>query len=1198
MSGFAARVVEVLCDLGPAATPRWLTSSGLFVDDRHVLTAGHAVPPQAQEAPHAHEVSVRGVDKLEQKATVKLVARGADLAMLEVAEPRPKLTRLRWGVVDRDGAQTVTGCRGIGYPQFQQVPGPDGRSVRDTAQLDGVIPTGDRRVSELLTLRVTSAPRPLPLQQEALGRSQWSGVSGTVIVTADDVIVGVVTEHHPRAGDSAVTLTPISAIAGLDDAAAWWEILGEDGVRLPRKRRSVYHATVEEVAARTPQLLDREPELAALREFAAGAEPYRFLVGTPWAGKTALVAHLAAAPPDGVDCVAYLLQRRALDASGSRFLTAVTGQLAGLLDEEPPENPDASSLSDLWRRATDRAERLDRHLLLVVDGLDEDLRPAGERSVASLIPARCGAAAHVLVTARRDQLPDDLDADHPLWSVTPIRMEQVVEAARVEQRAVFDLDALLREPSARTVIGLLAAAAGPLTTVELAELAELSPYDVAAIVDKQAARVLDGGADGWRFGHQTLLDACRDTIFGPAMAPIEATVDAWADRHAAAGWRTTTSPYLLAHYPWALLARGDEIRFAALTGDPLWIDAAVAARGVDEVLAPLRAAPRPGPALRLLEAEAHHLRTPTAVHPAGQLALAAAYMGVEDDRWAYAAQERCGLAAEWTSGRASRSLVRSFDTGARQVWSAVFVTDTTVLTGDDDGRVRLWELDGGRYTDIGRHASGVHRMGVSGRTVVSCGNDQTVRLWNLDSGAERELTRSLGHVWAVAWSPDGKTIATGGRDHTVRVWDAATGVPTVVGEIDGQVRVLAFSPDGTMLIGAGRDETIRIWWPERGTSHILGRTDPGKWIEALAVTPDGQTVITGSYHGVVKAWPLDGTAPRTIGHHEGQVWAVAVSPDGTFAVSGGGDGRVRQWPLTSGGAERVRGRHGEPVRCVSISPDGTHVVSSAADGTVHLWDLAEEADATDERQSLTAVAIGSGRQVYSGSLAGQVRALSTVVHELSTGVRALASDGRRLFALADDGTITADGLRFGNHHGARSLAVSSDFLISAGGAESIRRWPLDGGPPVRIDAAHQIAMVAASRDGTLIAGHSSGNITRVSPDGEVVRLLPPDTGPPIWSVAMSADGLGATGGLHGEIRLWPGGAVLAKLDGPVAGLAFTADGKVLLSAGTEGLSAWSVADGRLLARVRTEPLAGLAVAGTTTATISDQLGLTRWTLRL
>ncbi|GIF87693.1 hypothetical protein Cch02nite_11370 [Catellatospora chokoriensis] len=605
MTGFADRVVEVLCDLGPTAPRRWISSSGLLISGRHVLTAAHAVTPNGA-------ITVRGVDKVELAATVALVGDVdvADLALLELAEPLDGYAPLRWARVDRDGAETIAGCRGIGYPLFQQVP------VRDTAQLDGVVPTGDRRVSDLLTLRVTSSPRALPPQQEALGHSQWSGISGTVVVTADEVMVGVVTEHQRRAGDSALTLTPITHVDRLPDAAAWWDILGRRPVQLPqRRRRPTYFATVAEIADRTPELRDRSGELADLAAFAVGAEPFRFLVGTPWAGKTALAAHLAVNPPPDVDCVAYLLQRRALDASGSRFLAAVTSQLADLLGEQAPE-PDAHALTDLWARAVERADDLGRHLLLIVDGLDEDLRPAGERSVASLIPTRRGRHAHVLLTARRDQLPEDVDADHPLWDALPVRMTQAVEAARVEQRAFTDLDALAADPPARQVLGLLAAAAGPLTVTELADLGAADAYDVGAIVTKKAARVIDGGDDGWRFAHQALLDTCRDTVFGPALATLVETVDAWAERWSARGWPDGTPRYLLAHYPWALLARPAHDRFATLTGDPQWIAAAVAAVGVDAVLGVLRAASATGVPLRLLDIEAHHLRAGGAGGPA------------------------------------------------------------------------------------------------------------------------------------------------------------------------------------------------------------------------------------------------------------------------------------------------------------------------------------------------------------------------------------------------------------------------------------------------------------------------------------------------------------------------------------------------------------------------------------------------------
>ena len=60
----------------------------------------------------------------------------------------------------------------------------------------------------------------------------------------------------------------------------------------------------------------------------------------------------------------------------------------------------------LWEQAVRRAAQCGRHLLLVVDGLDEDLHPPGSPSVASLLPTLVDTHAHVLVTSRpRPELP-------------------------------------------------------------------------------------------------------------------------------------------------------------------------------------------------------------------------------------------------------------------------------------------------------------------------------------------------------------------------------------------------------------------------------------------------------------------------------------------------------------------------------------------------------------------------------------------------------------------------------------------------------------------------------------------------------------------------------------------------------------------------------------------------------------------------
>ncbi|GAA1369301.1 hypothetical protein GCM10009661_26610 [Catellatospora chokoriensis] len=442
------------------------------------------------------------------------------------------------------------------------------------------------------------------------------------------------------------------------------------------------------------------------------------------------------------------------------------------------------------------------------------------------------------------------------------------------------------------------------------------------------------------------------------------------------------------------------------------------------------------------------------------------------------------------------------------------------------------------------------------------------------------------------------------------MWNLADGLPTVLGTHDDQVRVLAFSPDGSTIVSSGRDSVIRLWWPGAGTSEILGSTTPGKWIEAMAVTPDGADVITGSYDGAVRAWPLDGSPRRRLGQHEGQVWAAAVSPDGTFAVTGGGDGRVCLWPLAaSAGPERILGRHGEPVRSVSVSPDGTHVVSSAADGIVHIWDLDGAPESSGQRQSLTAVAVDPAGAVYSGALDGHLRDQAGEIRRLGTGVRALAHDGDRLLALGDDGMIVADGVAYAEHPGARALAVNTaaEVLVAAGGTRGVTIWPLAGGPARHVACSTQLQAVAVNDAGVIVSGASSGSVAIISQDGQARLVLPADRTPPIWSVAITT-GYAASGDHHGTIRLWrlssdaTGtdiiGSVLAELAGPIGGLAFTEDGTALLSAGEDGLRAWAIPDGRLLRHVRTEPLHALAVHAGTAATLSDQLGLTRWRLDL
>jgi WD40 repeat protein len=130
---------------------------------------------------------------------------------------------------------------------------------------------------------------------------------------------------------------------------------------------------------------------------------------------------------------------------------------------------------------------------------------------------------------------------------------------------------------------------------------------------------------------------------------------------------------------------------------------------------------------------------------------------------------------------------------------------------------------------------------------------------------------------------------------------------------------------------------VKVWELESGRllRSLEGHTD-GVW--AVAVSPDGRFIVSGSSDHTVKVWELEsGRLLRSLEGHTGWVWAVAVSPDGRFIVSGSEDRTIRAWEPESR-ESRVLFWNDAAIFSLALSRDGRLLACGDAAGRVWMFD--------------------------------------------------------------------------------------------------------------------------------------------------------------------------------------------------------------------------------------------------------------------
>jgi WD40 repeat protein len=505
-----------------------------------------------------------------------------------------------------------------------------------------------------------------------------------------------------------------------------------------------------------------------------------------------------------------------------------------------------------------------------------------------------------------------------------------------------------------------------------------------------------------------------------------------------------------------------------------------------------------------------------------------------------------------------------------------FDIDTgTLVSGDDNGTVIVWDSDSGKPRHILEGHNGkisVVQLSSDGGILASAGcahvkaggecEGGEILLWDVESGTQlARLPAHGGMPKSLVFAPDGSTLLSFGTGPAMAEWDISSrpisSEPIAeVEDLNGDEWYL--SPD-LSIIAILNGDTLHLVDDKHDEARVLERSASGSVLQSTSsavFSSDGTGLVAGYLDGTVVLWDIERAQEVAVlaGGIPSPVIEVAYSPDDVFVAARHADGTVEIWDIES------HERQGEPLvghgggaRGITFGSDEHILYTVGADGGIARWNLgasqrmgdilvqASLLDVTDVAVSLEDMKVATlapelavwelnSRQPVTEEFAGPqgLAGMSFIPNCV-----AFSPDGTTLSARSADGTIYFWDVATGR--------LDPDRIVDAGS---------EGSPN---------CLLAFSPDGRTLATASTW--------ADAVILIDVKSGRPhhsplqvsiISRILFSPDGKLLTIPLVGDPILWdmiggsPVSESLAGYSTQVVDAAFSSDGDTLVTVSIEG----------------------------------------------